>query len=114
MASDLVTKVIRLSDLVPTNYRLWAAQTEATFGVYEVMDIVSGKRLRPSTETSASMTEEVVQEAVKWDRQNALARQALLACLPPSELTNVYQMKLASEIWRKILWVRVAWTLGWL
>jgi hypothetical protein len=68
-------------------------QAEATFGVYEVMDIVNGDRLRLDT---SAMTEDVVQDAFKWDKQNALARQALLACLPPSELTNVYQMKLAS------------------
>jgi hypothetical protein len=92
----LETKVIRLSEMVPSRYRLLSAQAESTFRIYEVMDIVNGDRLRPDT---SAMTEDVVQEAFKWDKQNALARQALLACLPPSELTNVYQMKLASEIW---------------
>jgi len=72
-----------------------AAQTEATFGIYEAMDVVNGKRLRPDT---SAMTEDIVQDAFKWDKQNALMRQTLLACLPPSELTNIYQMKLASEI----------------
>jgi len=43
-----------------------------------------------------------VDEAAKWDRQHALARQALLNCLPKSELTNVYKMKLASEIWSRL------------
>jgi hypothetical protein len=51
------------------------------------------------------MTEDAVwqiQEAKKWDRQHALAHQALLACLSQSVLINVYQLKLASEIWTRL------------
>ena len=96
MASEFpVSKTIRLTDLVPANYRLWAAQTEATFTVHGVLDIVIGERLRPGDVRQAS-------QAIKWDRQHALARQALLACLPPSELTKVYQLQLASDIWARL------------
>jgi hypothetical protein len=126
MAEDPVSKTIRLTELSDTkSYRLWAAQTEATFGVHGVMDIVLGERLRPKVpetlvaesmaEDDARRAQEVAarqaqedhvarqaQETKKWDRQNALARQALLACLPTSELTNVYQLKLASEIWSRL------------
>ena len=71
MASESsVSKTIRLTDLVPANYRLWAAQTEATFTVHGVLDIVIGERLRPGDVRQAS-------QAIKWDRQHALARQAL-------------------------------------
>jgi hypothetical protein len=51
------------------------------------------------------MTEDAVrqiQEAKKWDRQHALARQALLACLSQSVLINVYQLKSANEIWVRL------------
>lgn len=110
MAEDSfsVSKTIRLTELDPKSWRLWAAQTEATFGVHGVMDIVLGQRLHPKvpeTSDAESMTEDgarKAQEAKKWDRQHALARQALLACLPKSELTNVYQFKLASEIWSRL------------
>ena len=116
MASEFeVSKTIRLTALEPLNYRLWAAQTEATFSVYGVLDIVLGQRLRPqvsgsassssgsrSTRNSAGPLTEDAQATIKWDRQHALARQALLACLPPSELTKVYQLQSASEIWARL------------
>lgn len=108
-AEFMVSKTIHLTELTDTkSYRLWAAQTEATFGVHGVMDIVLGKRLRPSVpeiSDANSITEDGARQALeakKWDRQHALARQALLACLPKSELTNVYQLKLASEIWSRL------------
>ena len=98
MASESsVAKTIRLTELVPANYRLWAAQTEATFAVHGVMDIVLGERLRPDDGNGRQAS-----QAIKWDRQHALARQALLACLPPSELTKVYQLQSANEIWTRL------------
>jgi hypothetical protein len=93
MADDLfsVSKTIRLTELSDTkSYRLWAAQTEATFGVHGVMDIVLGERLRPEVPETSEMTEDAVRQIKKWDRQHALARQALLACLSQSVLMNVY------------------------
>src|ERR1700685_1210484 len=99
MASEFtVSKTIRLTELAPDSYRLWAAQTEATFTVQGVWDIVVGERLRHDHPAPLN----AVDEASKWDRQHALTRQALLACLPKSELTNVYQFKLASEIWSRL------------
>jgi gag-polypeptide of LTR copia-type len=108
MASEFtVSKTIHLTDMAPDSYRLWAAQTEATFSVHGVWDIVTGERLRPDPPAQPSgngrpNSRAVVDEVFKWDKQHALARQALLACLPKSELTNVYQLKLASEIWSRL------------
>jgi len=48
MASEFsVAKTIRLTDLVPANYRLWPTQTEATFTVHGVLDIVLGSACDP-------------------------------------------------------------------
>jgi hypothetical protein len=97
MASEFVSKTIRLTALVPDDYRLWAAQTEATFSVHGVWDLVLGQRLRPQPDAPPSgnrpaRASPVVDDATKSDRQHALARQALLACLPCTELTKVYQL----------------------
>jgi len=98
MASESsVSKTIRLTDLVPANYHLWAAQTEATFAIHGVMDVVLAERLRPDDGNGRQAS-----QAIKWDRQHALACQALLACLPPSELTKVYQLQSASDIWARL------------
>jgi hypothetical protein len=40
-------KTIRLTDLHPENYRLWVAQSESTFRVHGVLDIVLGRELNP-------------------------------------------------------------------
>ena len=88
-----ISKTIRLTDLVPPNYGLWAAQTEATFVVHGIMDIVLEQHLRPNDGNGRQAT-----RAIEWDRQHTLARQALLACLPPSELTKVSQLQSTSEI----------------
>ena len=47
-------KIIKLRDLLPANYRLWAAQSEATFDVHDVLDIVLGRELRPATQVAIS------------------------------------------------------------
>jgi hypothetical protein len=38
----------------------------------------------------------------KLQKQDALARQALLACLASEELTKVYHLKSSHEIWRRL------------
>jgi hypothetical protein len=99
MATEFsVSKTIRLTALVPDDYRLWAAQTEATFSVHGVWDLMLGQRVRPqpgdapSSGNRPARASPAVDDATKWERQHALAHQALLACLPPSELTKVYQL----------------------
>ena len=65
MASESsASKTIHLTDLVLANYRLWAAQTEATFAVHGVMDIVLGECLRPDNGNGLQAS-----QATKCDRQ---------------------------------------------
>ena len=50
-------KTIRLTGLVPENYRLWASQSESTFRVYGVLNIVRlGYESHPHSERAASST----------------------------------------------------------
>ena len=111
-------KTIKLTGLVPENYRLWASQSESTFRVYGVLDIVLGREPNPSPERAASSTpssdtpdgdgqERPVTAAQRksterWQSRHDLARQALLTCLEPAELTKVYHLQLASEIWKRL------------
>jgi hypothetical protein len=51
------------------------------------MDIVLGQRLRPNVPETPNAPEteddaQRIEETKQWDRQHALAYQALLACLP--------------------------------
>ena len=47
MAELRTEKTIRLTALKPEDYRLWAAQSEATFRVHGVLDIVLGREPIP-------------------------------------------------------------------
>ena len=50
-------KTIRLTGLVPENYRLWASQSESIFRVYGVLNIVRlGHESHPHSERAASST----------------------------------------------------------
>jgi hypothetical protein len=108
-------KTIRLTGLIPENYRLWASQCESTFRVFGVLDIVLGHE--PSPERAASSTpsdtpgdadvERPITAAQRksieqWQQHHDLARQALLTCLEPAELTKVYHLQLAHEIWKRL------------
>jgi hypothetical protein len=109
-------KTISLTGLIPENYRLWASQSEATFRVYGVLDIVLGHE--PSPERAASSTPsgtpgdaDVVERPItaaqrksieQWQQRHDLARQALLACLQAEELTKVYNLQSAHEIWKRL------------
>ena len=112
-------KTIKLTGLVPENYRLWASQSESTFRVYGVLDIVLGHEPNPSPERAASSTpssdtpgdgdvpERPITAAQRksieqWQSRHDLARQALLTCLEPAELTKVYHLHFAYEIWKRL------------
>ena len=122
MAEARSEKIIRLTVLQPSEYHLWASQSEATFRVYGVLDIVLGYEPKPIVSGQAVITpaadESSDQDAAvhalapisaaqrkaiaKWEQQDGLARQALLACLQKAELTKVYQLKSAHEIWARL------------
>ena len=117
MAEVRSEKTIKLTALKPSEYHLWACQSEATFRVYGVLDIVLGRNPKPAVSeqattqaTDESSDQDAAVQALapisaaqrrsitKWQQQDDLARQALLACLETAELTKVYQLQSAHEI----------------
>ena len=122
MAEARSEKIIRLTALKPSEYHLWASQSEATFRVYGALDIVLGYEPKPivseQVNTTQATDESSDQDAAvqalapisaaqrrvlaKWEQQDDLARQALLACLQKAELTKVYQLQSAHEIWARL------------
>jgi gag-polypeptide of LTR copia-type len=112
-------KTIRLTGLVPENYRLWASQSESIFRVFGVLNIVLGRESHPHPERAASSTLSDTQSDTdvqverpitaaqrksieQWQSRHDLARQALLTCLEPTELTKIYHLQLAHEIWKRL------------
>src|SRR5271155_573841 len=113
--AKLHEKTIRLTGLIRENYSLWASQSESTFRVYGVLDLVLGHE--PSPERAASsppsdtpgdadverpITAAQRKSIEQWQQRHDLARPALLTCLEPAEPTKVYHLRLAPEIWKRL------------
>src|SRR6266496_2077909 len=107
MATETSTKdkTIILTKLRPQEYRLWAMQARATFGVYEVLDIVEGREPDPTPRDAGGNAIGPIGAAVrsnidKWNRKHALAKEALLKVLEPTELLKIVGVQdSASAIW---------------
>src|SRR5216117_2823528 len=93
-ANDEVQKhaaTITLSKLVPSEYRMWVVQAEATLGVYECLEIVRGTELNPTPPANVHGVLPAINAALRnritnWNRRNARAREALLKCLNSADL----------------------------
>src|SRR5437762_8511977 len=91
-------KTITLNKLVPTDYRMWVVQAEATLGVYECLDIVRGNEQNPTPAADTNSILPVINAALctrinDWNRRHARARETLLKCLEPAEMIKVYSVR---------------------
>ncbi len=97
MADDNIyrlEKTITLKQLKPNEYRLWAIQTEATFEVHKCLDIVLDNEPNPTpvddNGTPIGPIGHYFQTAISyWETRHALAREALLRSLEPTDLLKV-------------------------
>src|SRR5205814_6196626 len=101
-------KTIALNKLVPTDYRMWVVQAEATLGIYECLDIVRGTEQNPTPAVNANGTLPAINAALRikindWNRRHARAREALLKCLNSADLMKVYSVReSAAGIWTRL------------
>ena len=107
-ASHKHEKTITLNKLVPTDYRMWVVQAEATFGVHECLEIVRGTEPNPTPPINAHGNLPAINAALRirindWNYRHARAREALLRCLEPAEMIKVYSVKdSATAIWTRL------------
>jgi hypothetical protein len=103
MADDdtrVTGKTIKLNKLKSNEYRLWVVQSEATFEVYKCLKLVLGKEPKPTPDDSDDESASVISS---WDTRHALAREALLRSLEPSDLIKVITVKdSAPAIWKRL------------
>jgi len=105
--SVLHVETIKLNKLKPNEYPLWAVQAEATFEVYKCLNIVLGKEAKPTPVNEAkpleSLGTEVRAQVLSWETRHALAREALLRSLGPTDLIKVIPVKdSAPAIWSRL------------
>ena len=80
------TVTITLSKLVPSEYRMWVVQAEATLGVYDCLEIVRGNEQNPTPPLKANGNLPAINAALctrinDWNRHHVGAREAVLKCL---------------------------------
>ena len=89
----------------PTHYRLWRVATEATFDVYNVLNIVLGTEPKPipPEDDSSELSEAIIaDEIIDWEQRHKLAREALYSALKPAQLIRVAHLQSAHEIWQRL------------
>jgi gag-polypeptide of LTR copia-type len=99
-----LSEIITLAKLHHSDYRIWVSQAEATFTVYDCLNIVQGMEPNPALTQApgAAITPANRKLITSWATRHALAREALLRCLDRSELIKVHNLPLASEIWTRL------------
>ena len=90
-----------LTKLQPSYYRMWRAQAETTFTLYNCFDIVKGEELRPMPE-GQNITPAMRKLQRDWDVRHYKAKDALLKALDDAQLVSVYNLNTAAEIWLKL------------
>ena len=90
-----------LTKLQPSYYRMWRAQAETTFTLYNCFDIVKGEELRPVPE-GQNITPAMRKLQRDWDIRHYKAKDALLKALDDAQLVSVYNLNTAAEIWLKL------------
>jgi len=105
--SERKKHTISLIKLVPADYRIWVSSAEATFAIYNCLELVRGDEPDPTPQPDANGVVAAITPALRrqirsWTTCHSLAREALFKSLNRSELIKVYDLKLASEIWARL------------
>jgi hypothetical protein len=107
MADNSIVKLdkvhsINLPKLNPKAYRFWRKQAEATLNIYSCLGIVSGTESRPVPPDGNNVTPAIRRATQNWDTRHSLAMQALLNCLDTQNITTIYTLESAPEMWTKL------------
>jgi transposase InsO family protein len=96
-------KPIKLEDLDPKLYLLWADKAKAAFLVAKVLPIVDGRQSNPYPLTEpANLTAAQRKELDDWQHKDDLARSALISSLKPTEHFKVFNLTTAHAVWSRL------------
>ena len=96
-------KPIKLEDLDPKFYLLWADKAKAAFLVAKVLPIVDGRQSNPFLLAEpANLTAAQRKELDEWQHRDDLARSALISSLKPTEHLKVFNLTTAHAVWSRL------------
>ena len=85
----------------PTHYHLWRVAMEATFDVYNVLNIVldtESKSISLQDDFSELSEAIIADEIINWKQHHKLVREALYSVLKSTQLIRVAHLQLTHEI----------------
>ena len=114
MSNPKIEKIVNLKTFKPDEYLIWKAQTEATFRVHGLLQLVKGEEQHPhpnaddtsmqtdDTDNDSELSEQIKRQILMFEKRQGLAYQALINCLDAPEAIKVYNLDTASAIWKRL------------
>ena len=108
MAEDSTTRKITLREFKPESYKVWEMSTKATLKYNKLFDIVDGTETDPTPldddGTPFRPIPAIAREEVeKWKHDHERAREAIIRCLPDSELLKLDDVQDdVTAIWKRL------------
>src|SRR5271168_2605368 len=108
MAEESTTRKITLCEFKPESYKVWEMSTKATLKYNKLLNIVDGTETNPTPHDDDgrvlrpfSATTRVQVE--KWEHDHERAREAIIRCLPDSELLKLDDVQDdVTAIWKRL------------
>ena len=95
MAEESTTRKITLREFKPESYKVWEMSTKATLKFHKLFDIVDGTETDPTPYKDDGVTilrpiPATLRDLIeKWRHNHERAREAIIRCLPDSELLKL-------------------------
>ena len=107
MAEESTTRKITLREFKPESYKVWEMSTKATLK-YKLFDIVDGTVTNPTPRDDDGTILRPIPGALKdqvekWKHDHERAREAIIRCLPDSELLKLDDVQDdVTAIWKRL------------
>ena len=108
MADDNAqSKKITLREFKPDGYKVWEVTTRATLKLHKLLAIVDGSDPDPTPRnpdgTARAIPQAMRARVTKWVNDHERAREAIIRCLPDTELLKLKDVEeSAPEIWQRL------------
>jgi len=94
MAEESTARKITLREFKPESYKVWEMSTKATLKFHKLFDIVDGSKLDPTPRDDDGsvllpIPAAVREQVEKWKHDHEHAREAIIRCLPDSEMLKL-------------------------
>src|SRR5271169_6864804 len=108
MAEESTTRKIALREFKPESYKVWEMSTKATLKYNKLLNIVDGTETDPTPRDDDGTILGPIPAATrvqveKWEHDHERAREAIIRCLPDSELLKLDDVQdNVTAIWKRL------------